>query len=112
MEGLFFRKKVPIFPRASMNNSSTISLYELRGLLVLLRDEKPDVSIRLRLSGQLWWERFAKVIFIEGNKAIFNDEASVKLIIVSSLADVMEFEIDQPCQNLQPHFHYNLIPFS
>ena len=87
-----------------------ISVLELRRLLVDLRTKRPDICIRYRLLGEMWGMNALKVIHVTEKGAILNDETRGKIINLSDLTFIMQFEIDAPFQGFEPHFHYNVQP--
>jgi hypothetical protein len=91
---------------------SLISVLELKRLLVDLKEKRPDICIRYRLLGEMWGVNFMRVIHVTEKGALLNDERNNKLINLSDLSSVMQFEIDAPFQGFQPHFHYHVKPMS
>ncbi len=91
-----------------MATDNLISTLELKGLLLDLKDKRPDVCIRFRLLGEMWAENFMRVIMITEKGAIFNDESINEFVNVSDLANIMQFEVDNRFQNFQPHYHYEV----
>ncbi len=89
---------------------SLISVVELKRLLVDLKSKRPDICIRYRLLGEMWETNAMRVIRVTERGAILNDETLNKLINLSDLSLIMQFEIDAPFQGFQPHFHYNVKP--
>ena len=85
-----------------------ISLLELRKLLYDLRDKRPDIFIRFRLLGELWFVHFAQIIDITNKGVILKEESSGKIYPIPDLRNVMQFELDHNFQNFQAHFHYNV----
>ena len=78
--------------------------------MVDLKSKRPDICIRFRLLGEMWEINAMRVIHVTEKGAILNDETRNKLISLSDLSAVMQFEIDAPFQGFQPHFHYNVRP--
>ena len=58
----------------------------------------------------MWEVNAMRVIHVTEKGAIFNDETRNKLLNLSDLSSVMQFEIDAPFQGFQPHYHYNVQP--
>jgi len=90
-------------------NKTLISVLELKGLLVDLLGNRPDIYIRFRLLGELWSVKFMPVIRVTEKGAIFFDE-SHGLVSVGDLNFIMQFEIDKPFQGFQPYYHYEVTP--
>lgn len=93
-----------------MAGQNPISLLELRRLLHELRDFGLDIGIRFRLIGEMWQPLHHQVLHLTEHGVALRDPASNKLLIIPDLSQVMQFEIDQPYQQYQPHFHYAVDP--
>jgi hypothetical protein len=87
-----------------------VSTLELRRLFFSLRDQRPDICIRLRLLGKMWTSEFVKIKVVTEQGALFEDEKNDQLIHVSDMLNIIQFELDKPYGDLQPHFHYEVIP--
>ena len=87
-----------------------VSELELRRLLIELKEKRPDICVRYRLLGEMWAQHFMRVLQVTEKGVMLNDEASNKLVIVTNLANIMQFELDNRFQNFQPFFHYEVIP--
>ena len=87
-----------------------ISTLELRRLFFNLRDQRPDICIRLRLLGKMWTDEFVKIKVVTEQGALFEDEKNDQLIHVSDMLNIIQFELDKPYGDLRPHFHYEVIP--
>ena len=94
-----------------MAETAEISVLELRRLLIELRDKRPDICVRFRLLGEMWFPHFMRIVLVTETGVILNNEVSNTLVKVSHLIQVMQFEIDRRFQNFMPHFHYNLRVF-
>jgi hypothetical protein len=88
----------------------TISVLELKRLLIDLKDKKPGVLARFRLLGELWATNFMSIAAITEKGVIFKDEVINSFVILSNLSDVIQFEIDEPFQGYKPFNHYNVTP--
>jgi len=86
-----------------------VAVLALRRLLVELKEHRPDICIRYRLIGQMWAKNFLRVIRVTDHGVLLNDETLNKLITVTDLAHVMQFEVDKPFQTYQPYFHYDVV---
>jgi hypothetical protein len=91
-------------------SKSLISVLELKRLLVELKEKRPDICLRYRLLGEMWIINFMRVIHVTEKGALLNDERKNRLINLTDLSSVMQFEIDAPFQGFQPHFHYHVKP--
>jgi hypothetical protein len=87
---------------------SLISVLELKRLLVDLKQKRPDICFRYRLLGEMWMNNAMRVISVTEKGVLLNDEPNNKLLSVSDLSLIMQFEIDAPFQGFQPHFHYHV----
>jgi len=94
-----------------MAETAEISVLELKRLLIELRDKRPDICIRFRLLGEMWFPHFTRIILVTETGVILNNEVSNTLVNVTLLSQVMQFEIDRRFQNFKPHFHYDLTGF-
>src|SRR5688572_22711021 len=90
------------------NNTSLISVFDLKNLLVRLKEERPDICVRYRLLGEMWVVNPMRILAITEKGAIFRDESTSKLVNLPSLSLVMQFEIDAPFLGFQPHYHYHV----
>ena len=88
--------------------AAEVSVLELKLLLVELRDKRPDICIRFRLLGEMWFLHFMRIILITENGVILNNEVSNNLVRITDISNVMQFEIDRTFQNFKPHFHYSI----
>jgi hypothetical protein len=95
-----------------MTNTTLVSVLELRRLLVEILDKRPDICIRFRLIGEMWQNIHYRVVGLTDKGGVLNDEQTNKLIFINDLTQVMQFEIDQRFQQYQPHYHYEVRPFS
>ena len=91
-----------------MPETVEITALELRRLLVKIKNKRPDMCVRFRLLGKMWFLHFMKIILITETGVILNDEISNKMFLIQDLSTVMQFEIDHRFQNYQPHFHYKV----
>jgi hypothetical protein len=93
-----------------MAEIAEITVLELRRLLIELRDKRPDICVRFRLLGEMWFQHFMRITVVHDKGVILNNEVSNKILRVSDLSNVMQFEIDHGFQNFRPHFHYRIRP--
>ena len=85
-----------------------VSVLELKRLLIDLRDKRPDICVRFRLLGEMWFPHFMRIIIVTERGVLLNNEVSDQLVRVYDLGNVMQFEIDHTFQNFKPHFHYSI----
>lgn len=90
--------------------TKTVGVIELRRLLVEIKEHRPDICFRYRLIGQMWAADFLRVIAFTDKGVVVNNESSNKLLTVSNLAHIMQFELDKPFQSYRPYFHYDVVP--
>jgi hypothetical protein len=83
---------------------------ELKRLLIELQQKRPDICIRYRLLGEMWVINAMRVIHVSDKGALLNDEQNNRLINLSDLSSIMQFELDSPFMGFQPHFHYHVQP--
>lgn len=87
-----------------------ISVLELKRLLVELKDKRPDICVRYRLLGEMWAQHFMRVLRVTEKGVMLSDEPSNKLVLITDLSNVMQFELDNRFQNFQPFYHYEVKP--
>ena len=88
-----------------------ISTMELIQLVQDLADSRQDICIRFRLIGEMWQTSHARVLTVREKAVTLNVETMNQVIIIPDIGKVMQFELDKPFKNYQPHFHYAVIPF-
>ena len=88
--------------------STLVSIQDLRKLLHELDEKRVTVLVRFRLMGEMWSERFMKVIKVTDSGAFFDDAVTRQYVHVPDLGNVIQFEIDTKWNNLQPYFHYQV----
>lgn len=92
------------------NAKNLISVIDLRRLLTDLHEKRQDVCIRYRMLGELWMPNFMSVFHVSEKGVMLIDEVNHMHISIIDLANVMQFEIDQPFQGFHPYFHYEVQP--
>jgi hypothetical protein len=85
-----------------------VSIHELRKLLHEFDEKHANVLVRFRLMGEIWSERFMKVIKVTDSGAFFDDAATHEYIHVPDLGKMIQFEIDTRWNIFQPYFHYQI----
>jgi hypothetical protein len=85
-----------------------ITTLRLRELLFDVKDKRPDVCFRFRLTGQLWQPNFSRLVKIIEKGTVLHDETIDEFVFIADLSDIMQFEIDQRYREFQPHFHYDV----
>jgi hypothetical protein len=91
-----------------MVETANISVLELTRLLIDLSDKRPDICIRFRLIGEMWFTHFMRIVLVSNGGVVLNNEVSSELVAVRDVTQVMQFEIDHRFQNFRPYFHYNV----
>jgi hypothetical protein len=86
----------------------SLSVLELKRLLVEIQEQRPDIYIRYRLLGEMWRPNFMKIISVIERGIFLKDEQAYQLIHLQNLANIMQFEIDHNFQNFEAHFHYDI----
>lgn len=86
----------------------TVTILELRRLLIDLKDKRPDIGIRLRLMGSMWFVNFNTITAINEKGAMLSDDAG-NVCTIPDLYNVIQFEIDSPFQQFRPFHHYNVV---
>lgn len=91
-------------------HEGNIPLLELRRFLYELKDQRPDVCVRFRIIGEMWQSHFFKVVKLTESGAVLMNETTNQAMVIKDLREVVQFEIDSPYQNYQPHNHYTMEP--
>ena len=86
----------------------SISLKELRILVTDLCGRQPQISIRYRLVGEMWYHNFLKILQVDENGMTLLDEASEKRISIRELASIIQFELDSGFRSFEPHCPYDV----
>jgi hypothetical protein len=73
-----------------------------------LAEHGNGVCIRFRQMGELWQSQHYKILRMTENGIALIDEPSNKLVFISELSNVMQFELDSRFQNYQPNVHYSV----
>lgn len=89
-------------------NKITISVLELRQVLVDIKEHGHHVCVRFRLMGEMWFQSFTRVVSVTESRVLVNDEGKNKLISVD-VNQVIQFEIDHRFKGWEPHFHYDVV---
>ena len=89
---------------------SQISVLELKRLLIELKEYRPDICVRYRLMGEMWSSSFMEIVMVTDRGILLNDESTNRLVSLSDLSTVIQFEIDNRFRDFQPHFHYDVVP--
>jgi hypothetical protein len=88
----------------------SISTLSFRRLLYEIRDNQPDVNVRLRSLGKMWMTNFSVLVKVTDKGAIFADRVTGEFTYVADLDNIVQFEIDSHFREYHPHFHYELKP--
>jgi hypothetical protein len=94
-----------------MSKSEKVSVLELRRLLYELRDLRLNILVRFRLVGRMWMTNHLRISDVIESGVILKHENENMLVTINDLNDVMQFEIDSPFRDYQPHFHYSIEPY-
>jgi hypothetical protein len=85
-----------------------ISISELKRLLYELHDKQSYTYVRFRLLGEMWQKNFLRIFNINDDAVIFSDEISGRLLKISDLTSIMQFELDHNFQQFIAYFHYDV----
>jgi hypothetical protein len=58
----------------------------------------------------MWQTNYVRVANLAENEVTLYDERTNGSILIPDLTYVMQFELDSPFQQYQPHFHYTIDP--
>lgn len=87
----------------------SLTILELRRLLIELKEKRPDICIRYRLIGEMWMDNFTKIRSVIGNSLFVEYERIGMMIHVPNIGNIIQFEIDQNFQQYAAHFHYEVV---
>ncbi|HEX8041458.1 MAG TPA: hypothetical protein VF490_20060 [Chryseosolibacter sp.] len=87
-----------------------VPFLELKRLLHELKDLRPDIFFRYRLMGEMWQPNYLRVLQLTDKGAVLVDETSRKVVLISDLSNVMQFEVDQSFRQYDAHTHYTVEP--
>jgi hypothetical protein len=93
-----------------MATNSTIPILEFKRLLHELRDRRPDIGIRFRLMGEMWQVNHLHILEVTESGVALHDPLSGKVILITDVARIMQFEIDENFHHYEPHNHYTVDP--
>ena len=100
--------------------SANILVSDLKELLLLLKNFGPDVSLRVRLQGEMWSDNFMRLSGLinheNGNNDTFSgiileDEIKNRTVVIRDLRRIIQFELDKPFKSYQPYLHYTVVLF-
>jgi hypothetical protein len=94
------------FDAPMTKDSKDISISELKRLLYELHDKHAYTCIRFRLLGEMWQKNFLRIFSINDDTVIFSDETSGRLLKVTDLMSIMQFELDHNFQQFIAYYHY------
>jgi hypothetical protein len=87
----------------------SLTVLELKRLLIELKEKRPDICIRYRLIGEMWIDNFASIRSIIGNSMFVSYEQFGMSIHIPNIGNIMQVEIDQTFQQYEAHFHYDIV---
>ena len=85
-----------------------ISISEFKRLLYELYEKQSYTHIRFRRLGEMWQTNFFKIFDINDDAVIFSDEISGRLMKMTDLASIMQFELDHNFQLFIAYVHYDI----
>jgi len=86
-----------------------LTVLELKRLFIEIQEQRPDICVRYRLMGEMWKSHFFTIVLITETGGFFRDESNDRLMHISTLDKIIQFEIDHGFQHYQPHFHYDIV---
>lgn len=69
-----------------------------------------NVCFRFRLIGQMWQTNFMRIVSVNEHGVTLTNDTSHKLCVIENFNDIMQFELDAPLFQYNPHTHYDLVP--
>ena len=94
------------------NTENPLNIAQLKSLLATIADNKLNICVRFRMVGEMWQPNFMRVLKLTEEGVLLNDPIKNKLITVRDLRQVIQVELDSQFQYYQPHFHYEVSPYS
>lgn len=91
-----------------MKETINFSLPELKEMLFDIKEHGPKTCVRFRLLGKMWQKNFVRIIALDDDRILVNDENGNKLISVN-MNEIVQFEIDHTFKSIEPHFHYDVV---
>jgi hypothetical protein len=86
-----------------------VLLNDFRDLLLRISQDKSNVAIRLKRSGDGWTARFMQVMDVSKGVALY-DHLTGEFAYVTDLADVTAFELDTEAGIFKAHIRYTIVP--
>lgn len=108
---LFFQSIIApygCFDAPMTKDTKEISISELKRLLYELHDKQSYTFIRFRLLGEMWQKNFWRIFSINDDTVIFSDEISGRMLKITDLMTIMQFELDHNFQQFIAYFHYDV----
>ena len=96
------------FDAQMIKDTKDISISELKRLLYDLHDKQVNTCIRIRVLGEMWQKNFLRIFSINDDAVIFSDEISGRLLKITDLLTIMQFELDHNFQQFIAYFHYDV----
>ena len=93
-----------------MTIAKQIPILEFRRLLHEIKDHGPDIGVRMRLMGEMRQALHFRIFQLTEKGVALYEDLSRKLVMISDLSQVMQFELDQIFKQYHPHFHYSIDP--
>jgi hypothetical protein len=87
----------------------SLTVLELKRLLIELKEKRPDICIRYRLIGEMWMDNFTSIRSVVGNSMFVNYERIGMSIHIPNIGNIIQFEIDHTFQQYEAHFHYDVV---
>jgi hypothetical protein len=85
-----------------------IEVHELKKQLSSIVEDRLPICFRYRLMCDMWQPNFMRVLKVDDDGVLLNDEVRNRLISITDLSNIIQFEFDAPLRKFQPHFHYEL----
>jgi hypothetical protein len=94
--------------REIMPEKNSLSVLQLRQLLIDIKEHGPNVCVRFRFIGEMWQQQMKRVISVSDERVLLFDEIQNKLVSIP-LQHIVQFEVDNKFKILEPHNHYDII---
>lgn len=89
--------------------NTSLSVARFRQVLVAIADKKLSLGVRYRIMGEMWQPNFMRVLKVaESGGLLLHDPVKNKLIAISEISAIIQFELDGSLYDLEPYFHYGV----
>jgi hypothetical protein len=88
--------------------NSLFSIKKLRWFLADMKDNDPDIKIKLRLKRDGWQSRFYTISHVSDSSVVILDDNHNQLKFIG-FSDILQFTINKNFKNMQAHRHFDIL---